>query len=171
MENVLETRNQMKIRKKWEKGLEEIKNFGETKNGFRHYMMELNTYIGHSYKDAFIKFSSKTKIVKMLDIPETELYEACKDYLHSGKKNLSKKFYYLFMQKFISPLYEHIESEPLVKADPRAKHVMIERYFEGKTLQEIAPKMNLSKEGVRKLEEKAILALRAYWLFESKENS
>ena len=171
MENVVETRNQMKVRKKWEKGLEEIKKFGETKDCFGRYTMEITTYIGHSYKDAFIKFSSKTKVTKLLHIPESELYEAYREYLNAGKKNLSKRFYYLFMQKFVSPIYEHAESEPLVKMDLRARHVMIARYFGGKKLEDIAPKMNLSREGVRQLEEKAIRALRAYWLFQSKENS
>ena len=171
MENAVETRNQMKIRKKWEKGLAEIEKFRETKDCFSRYTIELTTYIGNSYKDAFIKFASKTKIVKPLPISESELHEAYREYLDAGKKNLPKRFYYLFMQKFISPIYEQTEAEPLVKMDLRARHVMIARYFGGKKLEEIAPKMNLSREGVRQLEEKAICALRAYWLFESKENS
>ena len=157
--------------KTWEKGWMEIQRFIDEKDGCKRYEMKMSTRIGCSFKSGFNHYLKKVKIVAPIIFSEDELHEVYQLYLSKKSKSLSKMFFNFMMKKFFAPMYESKYPKPKVRSTIQERYVVKQRYYEDKKLEDIGEEMELSRETIRRIEEKAICALRAYWLFESKENS
>lgn len=144
----------------WKKVYGEILEF-HSKNTTERIGMEFQEDVTHIYLEAFTRFEYKVKfhIPSSIYEDEEDLRKVVEE--ASTTKQLKKNLYAYMMAKYFQPFKDG--SINLEGKDPRGEDIVLRHWFEGQTLEQIGSELNLSREGVRRIEEKMLCAQRVYW--------